>query len=434
MQLGRGLLPPGIEEALSTMAKQESAVFVVPAGQAAAASQAASKVEEKGGGGGKAANGAAAAAASGTALLPAPPGGSGGGGSAAAGLQVEAELELLSFVQVRDLTGTGQAIKRRLREGRGEFPLDCPLEDTTVRIHMRARQAAAAAVPPGSSDSRPWAYDSRAASGGEPLSVDTGAGRLMGPPDSVCVGRLVHFFAVRVAVPRHCTASTFTHTRTRIHMLHTHSISKNSITRVHTYARCAHHTGCGDLPDAVESAIKVMLPGEVAAVVAQPALAYGGRPDDCPPGLDAHAPVEFELELEGFDKEAHWSAAPPGERLRLAEGLKAKGNALFRAKKFKYAQARYTHLVRLLDATRDVDSEEQGAAVAALKAAACSNLALVCINTGQPHDAVRWASRALELEPTNAKALFRRGKALTAAGDYDEAEDDLRAALALEGV
>jgi hypothetical protein len=41
-------------------------------------------------------------------------------------------------VQVRDMTGTGEVIKRRVREGVGEFPVDCPLEDCAVRVHYRA--------------------------------------------------------------------------------------------------------------------------------------------------------------------------------------------------------------------------------------------------------------------------------------------------------
>lgn len=36
------------------------------------------------------------------------------------------------------MTGTGEVTKRRLREGKGEFPVDCPLEDNAVRAHYKA--------------------------------------------------------------------------------------------------------------------------------------------------------------------------------------------------------------------------------------------------------------------------------------------------------
>lgn len=41
-------------------------------------------------------------------------------------------------LQVRDMTGTGEVTKRRVKEGTGEFPVDCPLEDCAVRVHYKA--------------------------------------------------------------------------------------------------------------------------------------------------------------------------------------------------------------------------------------------------------------------------------------------------------
>ena len=40
-------------------------------------------------------------------------------------------------MQVRDMTGDGQVVKKILRKGTGEFPIDCPLEDSTVQAHYR---------------------------------------------------------------------------------------------------------------------------------------------------------------------------------------------------------------------------------------------------------------------------------------------------------
>lgn len=39
--------------------------------------------------------------------------------------------------QVRDMTGDGSVTKRRVRDGVGEFPMDCPLEDCAVRVHYK---------------------------------------------------------------------------------------------------------------------------------------------------------------------------------------------------------------------------------------------------------------------------------------------------------
>lgn len=35
------------------------------------------------------------------------------------------------------MTGDGQVVKRIVSKGQGEFPIDCPLEDSAVRVHYR---------------------------------------------------------------------------------------------------------------------------------------------------------------------------------------------------------------------------------------------------------------------------------------------------------
>ena len=35
------------------------------------------------------------------------------------------------------MTGDGGVVKRTARKGRGEFPMDCPLEDSAVSLHYR---------------------------------------------------------------------------------------------------------------------------------------------------------------------------------------------------------------------------------------------------------------------------------------------------------
>ena len=77
--------------------------------------------------------------------------------------------------QVRDMTGTGEVTKRRVREGRGEFPVDCPLEDCAVRVHFRVRRPGSQQVPP--------AFLSSSCNDG------VGEGR---PPLAVCVAWQAH--------------------------------------------------------------------------------------------------------------------------------------------------------------------------------------------------------------------------------------------------
>ncbi|XP_027334699.1 peptidyl-prolyl cis-trans isomerase PASTICCINO1 isoform X2 [Abrus precatorius] len=51
--------------------------------------------------------------------------------------EVHFEVELVHFIQVRDMLGDGRLIKRRIRDGKGDFPMDCPLHDSLLRVHYK---------------------------------------------------------------------------------------------------------------------------------------------------------------------------------------------------------------------------------------------------------------------------------------------------------
>jgi hypothetical protein len=120
------------------------------------------------------------------------------------------------------MAGDRGVLKRRIRAGRGEFPIDCPLNDTTVKLHYRARPHRPGATElegggGGGGGGGGWAYDSAAAAG-----EATAAGAGAGAPLEV-------------------------------------------------------DTGCGELPEAVELCARLMVPGELARAVAQPRYAYQVR-------------------------------------------------------------------------------------------------------------------------------------------------------------
>ncbi|WIA13375.1 hypothetical protein OEZ85_006955 [Tetradesmus obliquus] len=309
VQLGQAPLPAGLEAAISQMSKGEKSVFILPAGQLAApaansSTQQASQGQQS----------SSSSQQQQEALIPQPP---------AKAVQVELSIQLHDLVQVRDMTGDGAVTKKRLREGHGDFPVDCPLQDTTA------------------------------------------------------------------------------------------------------------DTGAGELPEGLEMCVKLMVPGEVASAKCQPKYAYQGRPD-APPGLDASAPVEFQVLLLGFEREGYWQNLSWGQRWALAERLKAKGNALFKEKKFAYASNRYTHLLRLIESTRDFEDQVQLDTADTLKASLLANLALAAFQQEEYARSIEWCDKALHMDPDNAKVLFRKGKALSMKGDYEEAQEHLAAAAQLD--
>jgi hypothetical protein len=52
---------------------------------------------------------------------------------------IEYRVCLLDMTQARDLMGDGKTMKRIARKGQGEFPIDCPMEDTRVVLKTKIR-------------------------------------------------------------------------------------------------------------------------------------------------------------------------------------------------------------------------------------------------------------------------------------------------------
>lgn len=128
------------------------------------------------------------------------------------------------------MTGDGGVLKRRLQEGEGEFPVDCPLHDTTVRLHYRLRSLAGGV--PG-----PWLYDSRSRS----------SSSSNGSSSAASAGNTTAAAADSV------------------------SGSGGEAAPVEV------DTGCGELPEGLELVVKLMVPGELASATATPHYAYEVR-------------------------------------------------------------------------------------------------------------------------------------------------------------
>lgn len=161
------------------------------------------------------------------------------------------DIYVFGQLQVRDLVGDGSVMKRILKKGRGEFPTDCPLEDTSVTFHLKVRQAG----------STSWLTDTRGPDGsGQPLTVETGT---------------------------------------------------------------------GDLPEAIDSAVRLMIPEEVAFVTSDWRHSYQGR-EDIPDGMELESRVEFEIELVDFVPEKNWGEMTVDDMLGKCVSWKEQGNALFK--------------------------------------------------------------------------------------------------------
>uniref|UniRef100_A0A383VCY1 peptidylprolyl isomerase n=1 Tax=Tetradesmus obliquus TaxID=3088 RepID=A0A383VCY1_TETOB len=486
VQLGQAPLPAGLEAAISQMSKGEKSVFILPADQLAA--PAASSSTQQAGQGQQ----SSSSQQQQEALIPQPP---------AKAVQVELSIQLHNLVQVRDMTGDGSVTKKRLREGHGDFPVDCPLQDTTVRLHYRVRSLAGG--KPG-----PWLFDSlqaldsssrsssisraadadwgaeasaacaaaaASAAGGEEdedckdgdgggssctagaaagtaaaagcVEADTGAGELpeglemcvkLMVPGEVASAKCQPKYAYQVRLPgcaftsNHLLGQAWLGLEMCVKLMVPGEVASAKCQPKYAYQ--VRLPGCVLTYRHVlglDMFVKLMVPGEVASAKCQPKYAYQGR-HDAPPGLEASAPVEFQVLLLGFEREGYWQNLSWGQRWALAERLKAKGNALFKEKKFAYASNRYTHLLRLIESTRDFEDQVQLDTADNLKASLLANLALAAFQQEEYARSIEWCDKALHMDPDNAKVLFRKGKALSMKGDYEEAQEHLAAAVTLD--
>ena len=67
-----------------------------------------------------------------------------------------------------------------------------------------------------------------------------------------------------------------------------------------------------------------------------------------------------------------------------------------------------------------------------LRLALHNNTAMVCLKLDKYQAALKACSKALEIDPSNVKALFRRAKAYEGIGDFEESARDLKSAIRIE--
>ncbi|CAI9297707.1 unnamed protein product [Lactuca saligna] len=114
--------------------------------------------------------------------------------------EVHFEVELIHFIQVRDVLGDGRLIKRRIRDGKGEFPMDCPLQDSRLRVHYKGMLL---------DEKKTVFYDTKVDNDGEPLEFSSGEG-LVPEGFEMCVRLMLPEEVSRVTCPPDYAYDKFT--------------------------------------------------------------------------------------------------------------------------------------------------------------------------------------------------------------------------------
>ncbi|KAK9069381.1 hypothetical protein SSX86_011284 [Deinandra increscens subsp. villosa] len=185
--------------------------------------------------------------------------------------------------------------------------------------------------------------------------------------------------------------------------------------------------------EGLDRAVLTMKKGEVALLTIAPEYAFGSTGSEqeltvVPP----NATVTYEIELVSFvkDKES-WDMNTTPEKIEAAGKKKEEGNAFFKAGKYKKAVKRYEKAAKYIEYDTNFEEEEKKQAKA-LKITCNLNNAACQLKLKEYKQAEKLCTKVLELESTNVKALYRRAQAYINVADLDLAEIDIKKALEID--
>eukprot|EP00484_Ammonia_sp_Unknown_P001801 CAMPEP_0197020952 /NCGR_PEP_ID=MMETSP1384-20130603/1819_1 /TAXON_ID=29189 /ORGANISM="Ammonia sp." /LENGTH=538 /DNA_ID=CAMNT_0042448685 /DNA_START=47 /DNA_END=1663 /DNA_ORIENTATION=- len=126
---------------------------------------------------------------------------------------------------------------------------------------------------------------------------------------------------------------------------------------------------------------------------------------------------------------AKWNAENE-ERITNGTRYKEEGNALFKANRYSGAIKKYEKALEWVD--RDFSDESLEKAKTELVVSCNNNLSLIAIKRKDWGEATERATKALDKDASNLKALMRRGQARMMSGFLEEAKADLKRAQSLD--
>ncbi|AWP08529.1 putative peptidyl-prolyl cis-trans isomerase FKBP4 [Scophthalmus maximus] len=183
------------------------------------------------------------------------------------------------------------------------------------------------------------------------------------------------------------------------------------------------------LPAGVEKAIMAMEEGEEALFNIKPKYGFGNA-GNAKYNIPGGAMLQYKIKLTAFEKAKESWEMNTVEKLEQSSIVKEKGTQYFKEGKYKQASVQYKRIVSWLEHESGLSEEDEKKAKA-LRLAAHLNLAMCFLKLQEPNQALESCDKALELDASNEKALFRRGEALFAMKEFDMARDDFQRVVQL---
>ncbi|XP_034541954.1 peptidyl-prolyl cis-trans isomerase FKBP4 [Notolabrus celidotus] len=182
-------------------------------------------------------------------------------------------------------------------------------------------------------------------------------------------------------------------------------------------------------PVGVEKAIMAMEQGEEALFIVKPKYGFGNA-GNAKYNIPGGATLQYKIKLTAFEKAKESWEMNTVEKLEQSGIVKEKGTQYFKEGKYKQASVQYKRIVSWLEHESGLSEEDEKKAKA-LRLAAHLNLAMCFLKVQEPNQALENCDKALELDASSEKALFRRGEALFGMNEFDRARDDFQQVIQL---
>lgn len=182
-------------------------------------------------------------------------------------------------------------------------------------------------------------------------------------------------------------------------------------------------------PVGVEKAIMAMEQGEEALFIMKPKYGFGNA-GNAKYNIPGGATLQYKIKLTAFEKAKESWEMNTAEKLEQSGIVKEKGTQYFKEGKYKQASVQYKRIVSWLEHESGLSEEDEKKAKA-LRLAAHLNLAMCFLKLQEPNQALENCDKALELDASSEKALFRRGEALFCMNEFDKARDDFQQVIQL---
>lgn len=182
-------------------------------------------------------------------------------------------------------------------------------------------------------------------------------------------------------------------------------------------------------PVAVEKAIMAMEQGEEALISVKPKYGFGNE-GNAKYNIPSGATLQYKIKLTAFEKAKESWEMNTVEKLEQSSIVKEKGTQYFKEGKYKQASVQYKRIVSWLERETGLSEEDEKKAKS-LRLAAHLNLAMCFLKLQESSQALENCDKALELDASNEKALFRRGEALFGMKEFERARDDFQRVVQL---